>query len=465
MKIGSEGLAKGQNVSPDKVFLALRRSRHTTGTVLVRIMSQCFNIVGNCPAMSKAYLKGDHENGREVRVPKESVLDISPSDDGGVSDRWESYPNPWEINIEGMEDHEFLPKDIEGTPEFIQRIKEVCLKHIHVFKQQVSKSPAHVRPFRILVNKDKMEEKKNSNKSKKPRPQSKTRQDEIRTQIDKMTELELIKPSEALFLSHVHMALKPNGSWRFCVDYRELNDICQSVPWPLPNIDQTLQRLGSKKYKYFGVMDLTSGYWQAPLDEESKELTAFTSWMGNFQWDRVPFGLKGAPAYFQKEMQITVLRELMYTLCEDYMDDIIFGGESEDDYLRNLDKILTRVSEHNITINPKKCKLGKRSVEIVGHVIDEFGITFSDEKKESIMKFPLPQQTTQLRSFLGLANYFRNQIDHFTETTHLLYGMVNSHSTLTWGPDAIAQFEATKLKFITVASYFLSKKVERFICT
>lgn len=180
-----------------------------------------------------------------------------------------------------------------------------------MLKQQVSKSPAHVRPFRILVNKDEWEEKKNSNKPKKPRPQYKTRQDEIRTQIDKMTELALIKPYEALFLSHVHMALKPNGALKFCVDYRELNDICQSVPWPLPNISQTLRRLGDKGYKYFGVMDF--GYWQAPLDEESKELTAFTSWMGNFQWDHTcAIWINRRPAYFQKEMQMTVLRELMH---------------------------------------------------------------------------------------------------------------------------------------------------------
>ena len=88
-------------------------------------------------------------------------------------------------------------------------------------------------------------------------------------------------------------------------------------------------------------MDLTTRYWQAPLAEESKQYTAFTTWMGNFEWDRVPFGLKGAPSYYQKEIQQTVLRGLVYDICESYVDDVIFGGKELKDFIEHFDKILT----------------------------------------------------------------------------------------------------------------------------
>jgi hypothetical protein len=412
---------------------------------------------------------------QEETLAKSAVLDISPDDDGGLQERWESHALPWENPPQenpnqDLADHEFIPKNISGCSLFIQGIRAVCLTYIAVFKRSVSTQPARIRPFEILINIDKWEQHKKQLKNSRPRMQSRERQAEIQRQNNIMMDLKVIRPSEALYLSQVNLAKKSNGTWRYCVDFRNLNDMCDAHSWPLPNIKQTLDRLGRKRWKYFGILDLTAGYWQAPLAELSKKYTAFATWMGNFEWERVPFGLKGAPSFYQKEIQQTVLRELMHTICEAYMDDIIFGGETEEEYLANLVKILHRLKEHNITVNPDKCTFGVTSIEVVGHVIDRTGITFSTAKKEGVMEFPLPQNEKQLHSFLGLGNYFRDHIDHYTEHSALLYQFLSHHSTtktlLDWTPELKQQFEELKLKIYNCPKlYFLNDTDPIHLCT
>ena len=115
-----------------------------------------------------------------------------------------------------------------------------------------------------------------------------------------MLESKVIKESQAPWYSQVHLTPKPENKWRFCIDYRNLNDCCEAMGWPIPNVYRMLQRLGGRKAKYYAVMDLTSGYYQAPLSLNSQSATAFTTFMGTYEWLRMPKGLKGAPSYFQQ---------------------------------------------------------------------------------------------------------------------------------------------------------------------
>ena len=124
--------------------------------------------------------------------------------------------------------------------------------------------------------------------------------------------------------------------------------------WPLPRIDHMLRRVGSQHPKYFAVMDLTSGYHQCPIDEESMKYTSFRTSGGCYQWKRLPMGLKAAPAHFQQQMASTVLGPLLYDICEIYLDDVIIYGETEEEYLQNIEKVLKRFRECNITTNPTK---------------------------------------------------------------------------------------------------------------
>jgi len=206
----------------------------------------------------------------------------------------------------------------------------------------------------------------------------------------------------------------------------------------LPRIRELLHRIGSKNAKFFAVMDLTSGYHQAPLDPESIPYTAFVTSRGVFEWVRVPMGLKGAPSYFQRELSMTVLKGLLGYGVELYLDDVIVYGSTEEEFLDNLKRVFQRFQEFNITLNPKKCRFGMKSIEYVGHIIDEHGIRFSKEQTDKVLNFNEPIMVKDLMSFMGLVNYFGDHIPHLAEKLKPLRDMEKESrksKKLNWTPE------------------------------
>ena len=133
-----------------------------------------------------------------------------------------------------------------------------------------------------------------------------------------------------------------------------LNAVCKGMGWSLPNIQHMIQRIGQKRPKFFAKLDLTHGYHQAPLHIDSRAYTAFITFMGLYEWLRVPMGLKGAPAYFQGVLAAIVLVNLLYVCCELYQDDIIIYANTENEFLANLEKVLQRLQKHKLIVNPVK---------------------------------------------------------------------------------------------------------------
>ena len=245
----------------------------------------------------------------------------------------------------------------------------------------------------------------------------------------------------------MHLEPKSNNKWRFCVDYRNLNECSEAMGWPIPNVYRMLQRLGNKRAKFYATMDLTSGYHQAPLSKRAQAASAFITDIGMFEWLRVPMGLTGAPSHFQQQMAQTVLCGLLYQSLELYLDDIIVYGTTEDEYIDNLRQVFERLSKHNITLNPKKCKFGLEEVEYVGHTINATGMSFSKEKRESVLDFPVPSTHKGMKQFLGLANYFRDHVENHSIITQPLQAMVtnyNKNKPLQWTEDLIARFHKVR---------------------
>lgn len=330
--------------------------------------------------------------------------------------------------------------NVFGSEQLQTKIKSLCYEYQDIFSEVVRTEPARVPPMEIAVDSNKWYSNKNRGP---PRPQSDIRQAAIKTQVNKYLDLGVIKPSKASEYSQVHLVPKgePN-EWRFCLDYVRLNEATLGVEgWPIPNIPQMIQRIGSKKPTVFGVMDMTSGYHQAPLSAAARLFTAFICFMGVFEWLRVPMGTKNAGSYFQRVMATTVLVGLLYVCCELYIDDVVVYGENDDAFVDNLKTVFQRFRQHNITLNPKKCKLGLDKVEFVGHVISEEGITFSDEKRLKVLNFPLPTKGKQLLGFLGLVNYFRDHLPDMTGKTKGLRALVtNIRAPIIWTPELEAQF-------------------------
>ena len=278
-----------------------------------------------------------------------------------------------------------------------------------------------------------------------PRQQSAAKQVEIRTQCEHMLAHGVVQKSQAEYYSQVHLTPKPNNKWRFCIDYRNLNKVSEGMGWPIPNISQMLQRLGQQRPKLFAKLDLTSGYHQAPLAVDSRLYTAFITFMGIFEWTRVPMGLKGAPSYFQQMMATTVLVGLIYVICEIYLDDIIIYANTEAEFLSRLEEVLKRLQKHNLTLNPDKVELGMPEVEFVGHVINDKGLTFTRERIDKVLEIETPIFGKQLKSFLGVAVYFKDHIDHYSDITKPLHKMIEGYNKaknkrLTWSEEAKLAF-------------------------
>ena len=336
---------------------------------------------------------------------------------------------------------------LSGPPTLQAKLIKLLDRFRHVFSLTVSPTPAVVdTPMEIQINTEQWEHKSNRQP---PRLQSQLKEEELRKQVVGLLEAGVIRRSKASYWSQVHLTPKPDEKWRFCIDYRKLNATTYPTEGhPLPRIDHMLQRLGRRKAKYFGVIDLTAGYHQVPLAPEAIPLTAFICFMGLFEFLRVPFGLTNACSYFQRFIAVIVLAELMYTICEAYIDDVIVTGQEEDDFVSNVEAVLIKFDNHKIKVSPKKMKLGLTQIECVGHVVDKDGVHFSRSKLDSVLNFKRPEYAAQMKSFLGLANYFRDNVRGYSELSRPLNDMIsrpyNRRNKLDWTSDTIAAYDALR---------------------
>ena len=195
------------------------------------------------------------------------------------------------------------------------------------------------------------------------------------------------------------------------------------------------------------MFDLTSGYYQAPIDEDSRKFTAFTTRKAVYRWRRLPMGLTGAGSYFQHSLASQVLQGILHHGVELYLDDCMVHASSLEEFLERLEEVFTRFRNSGITLNPSKCKLGLTQVEYVGHTIDEHGLHFTRSKLDRVLNFPRPETKKQMKSFIGLANYFRDHIaNHSTRVQRLQDTVANYHKRLAshrikWDDGLIAAFE------------------------
>ena len=328
---------------------------------------------------------------------------------------------------------------IEGSPTLRRQVTELCQELSDVFRAQVRPEPARFRD-QLKLNVNDHAWVTSGNATQRLRDASAEKQTEMFRQTQALLERDCIEPCQEPVFSQPVLAKKPNGSWRFCIDYRVLNACSETLGWPIPRIKEVLQRLGANQSKFFGVIDLTAGYHQAELHPESRKYTTFKTHTGTYQWKRVPFGLKGAPSYYQQQVA-NALEGLLYHICEVYIDDIIIYGKTEQEFLANLRAVMQRLQERGITVNPAKCKFGVTEVEYVGHVISKEGLKMSDEKKAKVLDFPIPDTTKQLRGFLGLVNYFRDHVRGYQSTCAPLHKLTTQKGRrLQWTEEAEQAF-------------------------
>jgi transposase InsO family protein len=233
--------------------------------------------------------------------------------------------------------------------------------------------------------------------------------------------------------------VRQKEKWRVCFDYARLNFFLEDIQFPLPLIWDILDQLKGKKF--LGKFDLRSGYHQFLLDEDCKHLTAFRWDNKVFNFLRVPFGLKMAPAYFQRTMQ-AILGDLVGKACLVYLDDIIIFGDTEAEFMRNVDDILKALAQHKIVLRGEKCVLSTaaKKLEVLGYLVSDEGVTLSMGKREELSSMEKPTTPSKLRSLNGLANYFAPFIKDYSRHMKPLTSRVND-TRLVWTEPMNTAFE------------------------
>jgi hypothetical protein len=191
------------------------------------------------------------------------------------------------------------------------------------------------------------------------------------------------------------------------------------------------------------TLDLKSGYWQVALHPDDKEKTAFSTGHGLWQFTVMPFGLCNAPATFERLME-SVLRGLVYDTCLVYLDDIIVMGRTFLEHLDNLRKVFQRLRGANRKMNPVKCRLFRKEVRYLGHIVSPQGVTTETEKLEDVRCCPQPMDKHQLRSFLGLCTYYRKFISGFADIAKHLPQLTKERRPFHWSPEADTAFYSLK---------------------
>lgn len=222
--------------------------------------------------------------------------------------------------------------------------------------------------------------------------------------INELLANDIIRKSTSEYASPIVLVKKKNGNDRLCIDYRRINQHMVKEIFPTPNIEERLQEV--LKFKIFTVLDLNSGYYQILIEESCRKYTAFVTPDGLYEFKRMPFGLKNAPAVFQRLMALIREKAEKGDVIH-YMDDIVIGADSVDDMFQKIKRVFGVLRELNLTINIRKCSFVKESVEFLGHKIHPAGMSPGRVKTAAILEFATPKSITEVRQFLGLSGYFR----------------------------------------------------------
>ena len=236
-----------------------------------------------------------------------------------------------------------------------------------------------------------------------------------------MEEAGIIKPSVSAWSFPVVIVRKKGGKPRFCVDYRLLNSKMKPDKWPLRNIEEIFDDLEGSKV--FSTLDLFSGYWQVRMGEECKEKTTFVCCYGTFQFEVMPFGLMNALSTFQRMMDY-VFRDILFVRV--YLDDVVVFSDSMSSHVEHMLQVFEAIAKSGLKLKIEKCAFAQSQTKLLRHVFSAEGIAVDQEKISAIVEIPEPRTVTEMRSFLGLAGYYRRLIPRFAEVSSVLHAATSA---------------------------------------
>lgn len=273
-----------------------------------------------------------------------------------------------------------------------------------------------------------------------PYRMSHSEQEELKVIVDELLKAEIVRESNSAFASPVLLVGKKNGEKRLCIDYRKLNTQTVKDSHPLPRIDDQVDRLADGVY--FCSLDLKSGYYQVPVEEDSRQYTSFVTPNGQFEFLRMPFGLTNAPRVFQRYMNRVLAPS--HSFAAIYLDDILTHAPDLETALADLEKLLGLLREEGLTLNLKKCAFLQTTVNFLGFQISAGRVKPGADKIKAVENFPTPLTPHHIRQFLGLTGYFRHFIENYARIAKPITLLLRKNQHWLWAEPQVQAF--TKLK-------------------
>ena len=245
-----------------------------------------------------------------------------------------------------------------------------------------------------------------------PRPISPRDFEEAKQHIQGLLEAQIITPSCSPFASPIVLVRKKNNTLRLCVDYRAVNRFTIKDSYAIPKIDDLFLTLNGSKW--FSSMDLSKAYYQVPLTERAKQISAFTTPFGLFQFERMPFGLSNSPGTFQRLMD-KVFVDMNLSELIVFLDDILVHGRTLEELEDRTIRALERLRQFKLKLDPKKCVFGTNEVRHLGHIISDKGIRPDPDKISALTTWPIPRTVKDVKSFIGFAGFYRKFLPKFSQ--------------------------------------------------
>ena len=260
-------------------------------------------------------------------------------------------------------------------------------------------------------------------------------------EVQYMLKNDIIEESQSNWSSPCILVPKHDGGFRFCTDFRKVNDKTKSDSFPIPRIADCIDQIGNAKF--VSTFDMLKGYWQVPLTQRAREISAFVTPSGLYQYKVMPFGMKNAPATFQR-MVNKLVRDI--DGCEGYIDDVVIYSDNWSDHIRQIKRFFQIMREAKLTINLMKSEFGKATVKYLGHIVGQGQVRPLDAKIQTIAKFPIPTSRKELARFLGMAGYYRSFCLNFSDIAAPLTNLLSKKVKFVWTDDCQLAFD--KVKFL-----------------
>ena len=277
--------------------------------------------------------------------------------------------------------------------------------------------------------------------------------------LDKMIKSGVIQESTSEWASAPVLIRKRDGSVRWCIDYRALNDVTVKDVFPLPLVNDCLDTLSGSEW--FSKLDANSAYWQIKIKPEDRKKTAFITKYGLFEHVRMGFGLCNAPATYARVMNL-VLRGLNWKTVLAFLDDILVLGRDFEEHLENLKDVLIRFRHHGLKLKPKKCIFFQKEVEFLGRMVSRDSIKMSEADIKTVLNWPIPADAKEIERFCGLANYHRTFVKDFSKLAAPLYAVTGKKPNFHWENEQQMAFEKLKTALTSPPVMVLPNETDEF---